>query len=75
MFGVQMRIRGDDALAILLVPLVAVAVLAALSPAQFLSKLGGPRNRKVPALEIYVRGAGLLLLIGTAITWFQWWKT
>jgi hypothetical protein len=74
MFGVPMRTLADHAFSILLIPLAAIAVLAVLSPVQFLARLGGPRNYRAPALETFIRVAGLLLLIGAAITWLRWWK-
>jgi hypothetical protein len=74
MFGVPMRTLADHAFSILLIPLAAIAVLAVLSPVQFLARLGGPRNYRAPALETFIRVAGLLLFIGAAITWLRWWK-
>lgn len=66
---------ADVALVVLLIALVPVGVAAVVSPALLVRHLGGPRNRRVPAREMFLRLAGTLVLIGVLVLGYRWWRT
>jgi hypothetical protein len=63
------------AFAIMLIPLAAIAVIAVLSPETLVSHLGGPKGgQRAPIRELFLRVAGILLLVGALWTWHEWWR-
>lgn len=66
-----MTIRPDRAFGLLLVVLAPVAILAMRAPAVLTRHLGGPRSHGAQLPEAFLRIAGVLLLIGAAVTWYR----
>ena len=55
---------------LLLIPMTAIAIVAIVSPAALVRNLGGPRKRRAPKIEIFLRVAGALILISDVIGLF-----
>lgn len=70
-----MILRQDRVLALVLVPLAAIAVLAVVHPVVLLRSLGGPARRGAPKQEAFLRAAGAMLLIGALVVWYRVWKS
>lgn len=60
--------------AIILIPLAAIAVIAVVSPETIVRHLGGPKTQRAPIRELFLRVAGILLLVGALWTWQEWWR-
>jgi hypothetical protein len=60
------------AFAVITIPLAAIAVIGLTWPARLGRYLGGPRNYRAPKLELFVRFACSLVLIGAAIELAEW---
>ena len=61
-------------LGIIMIPLTVVATIGVLSPETLLRHLGGPKGHRAPIRELFLRIAGILLLIGALWTWHEWWS-
>jgi hypothetical protein len=60
--------------AIILIPLAALALAAVFSPETLVRHLGGPKGQRAPIRELFLRVAGILLLVGALWTWCEWWR-
>lgn len=60
--------------AIILIPLAAIAVIAVFSPETLVRHMGGPKDQRAPMRELFLRVAGILLLVGALWTWHEWWR-
>jgi hypothetical protein len=60
--------------ALFLIPLAAIAMIGVLSSKTALRHLGGPKSQRAPKRELFLRVAGILLLISALWTWYEWWK-
>jgi type II secretory pathway pseudopilin PulG len=54
--------------------MAAIAIVAIVSPAVLVRNLGGVRKHRALALEVFLRVAGSMLLIGAVTTWYRVWK-
>lgn len=62
------------AFAIVLIPLAAVATIAVFTPERLMRHLGGSKSQRVLMRELFLRVAGILLLVGALWTWLEWWR-
>lgn len=54
---------------LLLIPLAAIAIVAVISPRIIVRHLGRPKFKNLIGIEIFLRIAGILMLIGAVINW------
>ena len=60
--------------ALVLIPLAAIAVVAIAAPGTLVRHLGGSKSQRAPIRGLFLRVAGMLLLIGAVWTWHEWWR-
>lgn len=70
----SMNTPSNHASDILLIPISVLALVAVVSPVTIVRHMGGPRNRRAPAIELFLRVAGILVLLAAVIEWYRWWK-
>lgn len=58
---------------VILVPLTIVAVVAVITPKKLLRHMGGPKSQRVPIKELFLRLAGILILVGALLALHDWW--
>jgi hypothetical protein len=72
----RMRLNPSEitVFAIILIPLAAIAATAVFSPETLVRHLGGPKSQRARTRELFLRVAGILLLVGALWTWHEWWR-
>jgi hypothetical protein len=66
----------DRAFAFVLIPLAVIAILGLVAPKVLMRNFGGSTTHKAPMLlQVFLRVAAVLLLIGAIITWYRIWTT